>query len=299
LNQSFNKFPVYGVLTAGLIALSISAILIRFAGDTSPFVLVTYRTVFAVLLLLPYRIIKRKPARREIPTRERLYVALAGICLGLHLICWFTSLYYTSVAAASVLVTIHPVLIILVERLWFKRRFAWTSWLGVGTAFLGSALLGITDSEVQHAFPNATLGNLLAIAAAVFFAAYLLLGREVRQKREWFDYIFPMYSYAILPCILLLIALGENPFNISTVGILVALGLAVGPSIVGHGSMNYAVKFVAPTLLSTLILIEPVLASIMAYYLFDELPLPFSIGAMAIVLVGVGFTWKRRVPGAG
>jgi drug/metabolite transporter (DMT)-like permease len=106
-----------------------------------------------------------------------------------------------------------------------------------------------------------------------------------------------MYSYAILPCIVLLILFGDNPLNIPMIGIWAALGLAVGPSILGHGSVNYAVKYVAPTLLSTLVLIEPIFESSLAYLFFDELPPLFSIGAMVIVLVGVGFTWKRRGPG--
>lgn len=294
LDQSYNKLTVYGALAAGLIAFGFAPILVRYARDTSPVVLVTYRTVFAALLLLPYWLTKRKPTQSTVSGREHFYVAMAGICLGLHFTCWITSLYYTSVASASVLVTIHPIMIILVERLLFKRNFVWTTWLGVSMAFLGSALLGISDSQIEQPFANPPLGNFLAFSAAIIFVVYLLLGQKVRQKREWIDYVFPVYSYAAVTCLILVGLWGDNLLEISLIGVLVGLGLAVGPQIMGHGSMNYAVKFISPTLLSTLILIEPLLASVLAFFLFDELPPFFSIAGMMVILAGVGLTWKRK-----
>ncbi|MDZ7683526.1 MAG: hypothetical protein U5J63_17900 [Fodinibius sp.] len=48
--------------------------------------------------------------------------------------------------------------------------------------------------------------------------------------------------------------------------------------------MNYAVKYVSPTLLSTLILVEPLFASVMAFFLFAELPPITSIIAMIVIL---------------
>ncbi len=90
------------------------------------------------------------------------------------------------------------------------------------------------------------------------------------------------------------VAFGKNLLNISTVGVWVGAGLAFGPQVVGHGSMNYAVKYVSPTLLSTLILVEPLLASVLAFFMFAELPPVASIVAMLIILVGVGLSWRRK-----
>lgn len=298
MKQSFNKLAVYGSLALGLIAFGLSPILVRFAADTPALVLVTYRTVFAALLLLPYWLINRvssagrKPAAKGNPW----YVAVAGVCLGLHFACWIASLYYTSVASASVLVTIHPIIIITLERLWFKRSFATTTWMGVLMAFAGSVLLGISDSQIEQPFANPLFGNFLAFSAAVIFVAYLLIGQKVRQKRGWIEYVFPVYSYAALTCLVLALVAGQDLRDISSLGIWMALGLAVGPQIIGHGSMNYAVKYISPTLISTLVLSEPLFASVLAFFIFSELPPLFSILAMLIVLAGVALTWKRKAP---
>jgi drug/metabolite transporter (DMT)-like permease len=183
---------------------------------------------------------------------------------------------------------------ILVERLWFKRSFATTTWIGVLLAFSGSLLLGISDSQIEQDFADPLFGNFLALTAAVIFVVYLLIGQQIRKKREWIDYVFPVYFYAAAACVVIALAAGKNLLNISTIGVWAGFGLAFGPQILGHGSMNYAVKYVSPTLLSTLILVEPLFASIMAFFLFAELPPVTSIGAMLIILFGVGLTWRRK-----
>lgn len=292
--QDFPKTKVFTALAAGITAFGFAPILVRVTPETPALVLASYRTFFAVLMLLPFWLYKKNKANQQNKRKERIMIMLAGLFLGLHFACWISSLYYTSVASASVLVAIHPVILILVEGLWFKRPFAWTAWLGVFLAFSGSLLLGISDSQIEQPFTNPLLGNLLALTAAVIFVFYLLIGQRIRQKRAWIDYVFPVYGFAAFTCIVLTLGAGQNFLNISYVGIAAGAGLAFGPQILGHGSMNYAVKYVSPTLLSTLILTEPLIASVLAFFLFDELPPVISIIAMSIILSGVGITWKRK-----
>jgi drug/metabolite transporter (DMT)-like permease len=244
-------------------------------------------------MLLPFWLWIRDKA--ALPKRsERLWIMLSGAFLGLHFTFWISSLYYTSVASASVLVTVHPILMILIERFWFKRSFKFTTWFGVFIAFIGSLTLGISDSQIEQSFADPLFGNFLALSAAVIFVFYLLIGQKIRQRRKWVDYVFPVYFYAAVVCILLALLFGENLLDISTRGILVGAGLAFGPQIMGHGSMNYAVKFVSPTLLSTLILAEPLLASVLAFFLFAEMPPIGSIAGMLLILSGVALTWRGR-----
>lgn len=292
-SNQYSKLSVISALFIGLTAIGFAPILVRLAPHTSPLVLVVYRTVFAALMLLPVWLWTRNKQTSSEKVQERWWIVLSGMCLGLHFICWLSSLYYTSVASASVLVTVHPIIMILVERLWYKRSFALTTWIGVLLTFGGSLFLGISDSQTDQPFANPLFGNLLALAAAVIFVVYLLIGQQIRKKRAWIDYVFPVYFYAAATCVIIAVVLGKNLLDISTIGVWAGAGLAFGPQVLGHGSMNYAVKFVSPTLLSTLVLVEPLLASVLAYFLFAELPPLTSITAMAIILAGVGLTWRR------
>ena len=297
--QQHNDLPVLKVtlfLIVGLTTFGFAPILVRFATDVEPLALAAIRTGLAVLILLPFWLKKRTPLKSLQQHGLHIYHIMgAGLALGLHFTFWIASLHYTSVASASVLVTIHPVILIVAESLIYKARFRPLVWSGVFVAFMGSALLGLADEVNMELFPDALLGNTLAFTAALIFVVYFLLGRKVRQHAEWIDYVFHVYLHAAIVCsVLTFIWIGGIP-EISLTGFLIGLGLAVGPTIAGHGSMNYAVKYVSPTLLSTLVLSEAIFAAIVAYFIFDEMPSFLSIIAMIIIITGVVLTWTRRM----
>src|SRR5690625_3460740 len=105
------------LLIVGLLTFGIRRIMVRFATDVHPMSLASLRTLFAVLLLFPFWL----PRRRTLGELRAdgvniMAMSLAGVCLGVHFSFWTASLYYTSVASASVLVTIHPVMVIEIGR---------------------------------------------------------------------------------------------------------------------------------------------------------------------------------------
>ncbi|MBO6522710.1 MAG: DMT family transporter [Balneolaceae bacterium] len=293
--DSFSKVKVYSLLGLGITAIGFSPILVKIVTNESAFLVASVRTVFAFLLLIPvYFSARNKDDKREISTKEHIWVAISGILLGLHLICWIASIYFTSIASASVLVTTHPIILIIIERFVFKYKFRLIVWLGVFISFFGSIILGYSDFGNEGIYPNPLLGNLLAFGASAIFAVYFIIGNRVRQKRNWIEYVFPVYGYAALTCVVTLFVVEGFSFELSGLLLLVGFGLAVGPQIAGHGALNYAVKFVSPTLIATLILFEPAASSVMAFFFFGEVPLPLSFVGMAIILLGITFTWSKK-----
>lgn len=298
-NSSKTEIPTLKVtilLFVGLLTFGFAPILVRLATDVEALTLAALRTFFAVLILMPFWMPRRVSLQqlRENGAKP-VWLISAGISLGLHFSLWIGSLHYTSVASASILVTIHPVMLIVAESLLFKKHFRPLVWIGVFIAFGGSVLLGFADDTQAGQFPNALFGNILAFSAAIIFVIYFLIGRKIRQHTEWIDYVFYVYLYAATTCVVLsLIWAGGWPY-ISGMAVIVGIALAIGPTIIGHGSMNYAVKYVSPTLLSTLILSEAVFAAIAAFFIFGEVPAPLSIAAMLIIMTGVAFSWTRRL----
>jgi len=291
LNTEVEPSPakLIALLFAGLICFGMAPILVRYSTDTDPVTLAALRCLFATLILLPFWLRKRVSlAEMRSNGTNPILIAAAGLALGLHFSLWITSLDYTSVASASVLVTIHPVMLIVAERLIFKKNFRPLVWVGVLVAFGGSLLLGLADDTGSELFPNALTGNLLAFSAAVVFVVYFMIGRKIRQTTEWIDYVFNVYLFAAIFCVVLaFVWTGGIPVP-GTMGILMGIALAAGPTIIGHGSMNYAVKYVSPTLLSTLILSA-------AFFLFGEIPAALSIFAMLLIMTGVSLSWSRRI----
>lgn len=288
---------VFLALAFGLTAIGFAPILVKVVTHESAFLVAAVRTTFAFLLLIPVQLAFRKSQpKREFGRKEHILVAVSGILLGLHLISWIGSIYFTSIASASVLVTVHPIIIILIERFVYKTKFRLLIWVGVLTAFAGSVILGYSDFDAEGTYADPFLGNTLAVLAAVIFAGYFLIGNRVRQNRNWIEYVFPVYGFAALTCVTALFIMEGFTIELSGLVLLAGFGLALGPQIAGHGALNYAVKYISPTLLSTLILFEPVVSSTMGYFFFNEVPLPLSFAGMMVILLGIALTWSRKRP---
>ncbi len=97
------------VLFVGILAASTASILIRFAQDEAPsIVIATYRLVFAAVILAPFALITRKKELLGLERRTVLFGLLSGTFLALHFATWITSLEYTSVTSSVVLVSTTP-----------------------------------------------------------------------------------------------------------------------------------------------------------------------------------------------
>lgn len=283
------------LLSLGVSCFAFAPILVRAADMADPVALATLRTVSAALILFPFWLYYRsKGAFEQYGSKDMQRAFWAGCSLGLHFICWIAALNLTSVASASVLVTMHPIILILVESRFYGQKFHALAWTGVLIAFSGSVLLGISDGLLASAFEHALLGDALAVLAACLFAAYFLISRDLRQRSGWLNYIFWVYTFTALVCLSVAV-ITTAEFRWDYAFIFSGVGLAIGPQILGHGSFNYSVKYISPTILSTLILTEPVLATLLALLIFAEVPPIFSILSMLVILFGVLLTWKGRL----
>lgn len=284
---------VVGLLGAGLVAIGFSPILVRFASEAPGIVVALWRTGFAALLLIPVVLARRKDVLQRLSLRDNVLIVVSGILLGAHFVTWIESLYHTSVASASVLVTTSPIFIALLGFLFLRERLSFRTILAIAVAVGGALLISYSDGSNQT-YPTARLGNLLALTAALCFSIYLLIGRAVRRRLSLLTYLFPLYVVTALTTLAVALAQGVDLIPSASV-LMLCLMMAVGPQLLGHGSFNYAVKYVPAAIIGLLSLLEPVIASGLAYVFFDEQPSTVALLGMMLVLLAVASVfWKRR-----
>lgn len=288
-------FRVYPILGLGLLAFTASPILVRFASEAPGLALAVWRTAFAVLILAPWALPKIGPELRRMTRREWLLISASGVLLGLHFVFWIESLYHTTVASASVLVTTNPIFIALLGFLLLGERVAGRVVAAIGIGVFGAVLIGVGDAGAPSgAASNPLLGNGLALTAALFFSVYLLIGRVVRQHYSWLAYVFPLYTIVAITTLVLALVFGTPLFGFGWEIYGLCVLMALGPSITGHGSFNYAVRYFPVALLGLLGLLEPVGASVAAFLLFGEVPPVVAVVGMLLVLVGVAVAMRPR-----
>jgi drug/metabolite transporter (DMT)-like permease len=245
----------------------------------------------ASLILLPFA---RRDARRAWSTldgRRRLLLLAAGLALALHFATWIASLSYTTVASSVLLVNTAPLFAIVLSRLFLHEKAPRVVQAAIPIAFAGAALIAFGDWTGS---PGSLLGNGLALVGAVALAVYQVVGRGLRDALPLNAYMLGVWSVAT--CALAVLArssgvvLGGYPVRTW----LLFTALAVVPTLGGHGLANKSLRsFPAPTV-GLFLLGEPVLASILAWLVFREVPGPWTLAGGAIVLAALGLVLARR-----
>ena len=278
------------VLPIGLIAISFASILIKIC-DAPPLIIAAYRLGLATLALLPFTLPRTLREFLQLGRKEILATFLAGTFLCLHFAFWITSLKYTSVASSVILVTTNPIFVALASAFFLRERITLTLLFSILLAMLGGAIIAWEDWDQSQ---GNLYGDFLALLGAMMATGYLLVGRRVRQKMGLSAYITLVYGVAAILLIFLALISGEVFFQYSPRTYLLFFLLAFVPQLIGHTTLNWALKYFSATWVAVLILGEPVGATILSY-LFLEEPLTYKLFfGGTLVLLGIYFSAREE-----
>lgn len=270
------------VLGIGLTAISFGAILARFAqGYGLPsLAIAALRLGLAALIITPIALWRSRRALQAMDRRQVLLTLGAGFFLALHFATWISSLEYTSVASSTALVTTNLLWIGIASFLLFDEKPGLQMAFGIAISLAGSLMIFWSDS--RHSLPgsNPLLGNGLALVGSWCFSAYLLIGRRLRADMPLPAYVWLAYGTAALFLLAACRGAGIPLAGYSVPAYLVALGMALGPQLLGHTAYNWSLKHVSPTFVAVVTLGEPMGSAAMAWLFFGE---SFAL------LQGIGF----------
>ena len=277
-------------LSLAVLFVSSGAILVRLAA-APPLAVSFYRVAIASLILLPFA---HRDARRSWPVldaRRRALLLAAGLALALHFATWIASLSYTTVASSVILVNTAPLFAIALSRLFLHEKPSLVVQVAIPIAFAGAALIAFGDWTGS---PGSLLGNGLALAGAVTLAVYQVVGRGLRDALPLNAYVLAVWSVAACALAVLARSSGVLLGGYSVRAWLLFTALAIVPTLAGHGLINKSLRsFPAPTV-GLFLLGEPLIASILAWLVFHEMPGPWALAGGAVVLAALGLVLARR-----
>lgn len=193
---------------------------------------------------------------------------LSGILLGIHFVLFFQAIKLTYIANATFLGTLAPLFTLIFEIVFLKRKFKIQFIIGLIIAFSGAILILSKDFNISTEF---TYGNIMAVLCSIVLALSFIIAEKVRQVENTIVYTRTLYLSAAIT--LLFIAFFQNAelvyFTYTDYYGLIILGLV--PTLIGHNSFYYAVKYISPTIVSAFPIGEPIIASILAYFIFSEI----------------------------
>ena len=286
------------VLGFALLGVSLSGPLVRLS-TAHPIAIASWRLGFSLVVIAVALALTGEWRQWARLSRREVGVGVgAGAMLALHFWSWNTSVTMTTVAASVVLVNTQPVVVALLSGIWLRETPTRRQWTGIAIAMVGALVVALPDllaGASAHDHPRAVLGDLLALVGALTAAIYFVSGRRLRGTLELWAYVGLVYGSCFIALLLLAaighVALAPQPPR----ELALFAGLALGPMLLGHTGLNWALKRSPAYVVNLTLLGEPVGATIIAALLpgIRELPGILTLVGGAIVFAGILLAARR------
>ncbi len=274
-----------------LVGISLAAPLVRLSASHA-LVIALWRLGFSLLVVGAALLVSgswrewRRLARRDVAVAVG-----AGVMLALHFWSWNASVGLTTIAASATLVNLMPAFVAVLSARWLGEQPTRRQLAGIGVAMLGAAIVAAPD--LLHAGAaggrRALLGDMLAIGGAVTAAVYYVAGRRLRTEVGLWPYVGLVYGACFATLLALVAALRLPVWPQPPRELAIFAGLALGPMLLGHTGMNYALRYLPAYVVNLTVLGEPVGATLIAMLLpgIGERPGPATLAGGAVLLAGV------------
>ena len=180
---------------------------------------------------------------------------------------WNSSLRYTSAANATLLGNTAPLWVALISWLVFRQKLRGLFWLGLAFA-LGGAVIVLGSDFIRH--PSIGLGDLLAMAAGVFYAGYFIVTERGRQKLDTLSYVWLVDLFATVALLLITLGMKLPLSGYPTQSYLAFLGAAMVSQVGGYLSIGYALGHLPASVVSPTLIGQPVVTALLAIPLLGE-----------------------------
>jgi drug/metabolite transporter (DMT)-like permease len=238
-----------------------------------------YRVLIAGMVLIPWRVVANRPS---LARQDLVLIALGGLFFAMDLVLWNSSILLTSAATATLLANNAPLWVGLGALLLFRDKLSKKYWLGMLTALIGMAFI-VGGNALRELRLNT--GDLLAIGASFFYAAYLLITQKARANTDTLTFNALSTLAAVLILLPINFIAGTPLFGFTTKTWLALLGLGLVSQLGGWLAINYALGHLPATQVSVSLLAQAIVTAILGILLLGEM-LTASQGFGGMLVLG-------------
>lgn len=246
-----------------------------------PFGFIVLRCLGAVSLFwITGLFIKEKLDRKDMP--KLALCAMFGIAI--NQLMFFKGLNYTNPINAAVIMTSTPILVLIMAAVLIKERITKVKAAGIGIGLIGTLMILLIGKELS--FSSDTFkGDLMVWVNASSYGVYLVLVSPFMRKYHPLTVIKWIFLFGLIQVLpfgyteFSQIQWSSFPPNIIWAVVFVVVGL----SFFAYLFNTVALRYVSPSVVSTYIYLQPVLASVFAIALGkDSLDMIKVISAILI-----------------
>lgn len=221
-------------------------------------------------------------ARREALPRGRVLVQLIGMgALGYvgQSFSYLTAIQYASAGLVALLLYLYPMFVFVLSVIVLREKVTWVKVVAILSALIGTAL------TVDPAGGELT-GILLAIAAALVYSVYIIVGTNVMKHVSAVQSSTVIFAsagtvYGVLT------AVNGAHFPATDSGWFALTGIVLIATVIPVVAFLAGLERVGPTNAAMLSTLEPVVTVLLAAWLFQERLAPVALLGGGLILVAV------------
>jgi drug/metabolite transporter (DMT)-like permease len=227
--------------------------------------------IAAVALFLFQKIYKKQPLIHNKSASK--WILGSGFLFFLHLWTYKYAAKHTLVSLTVILFSTTPIWTAIFNVFAFREKITKRMIISFVIAFTGVFIL---SKDQLHYSAGQTLGNLSALVSALFCALYLVTSKKARQSVTNLNFAILQYGVCAVFFFLATLFTDANLIKGTTmISWISVIGLVAVPTLLGHFLISSLMNKMNLAVMTCGKLIEPVMASVIAYYLFQE-----KLGAM-------------------
>lgn len=273
----------YIAIILGAILISFSPVLIKATGAPGT-ITSFYRLLFGTLTLIIPFTINYLRKRDEISGRGIFLAVLGGLFLAIDMAMWATGIMLSNAALPTLVGNLASLWVGFGAVLIFKEKQTTGFWIGLFIALGGVSFLMLRDFYFQTGMFK---GLVLGLFAGMFYAAFMLATQKGRKYLSTINYLF----FSTVATTVFLGVFGwilNEPFtgySIKTWQLFLVMGVLIQAG--AWFLINFAQGHIPATIITPTLLIQPVLAGIIAWILLGEKLGFWHIVGGFIVVVGI------------
>jgi drug/metabolite transporter (DMT)-like permease len=291
------------VLLVSVLGVSFSGPLVRLS-DAHPIAIAIWRLVFSLgIIAIP--LVARGSWRqwRTLDARSYAIAICGGVLLAMHFWSWNTSVEMTTIAASVVLVNVQPLIVATLSVVWLREAPSRQQWIGIAIATAGAIIVVLPDLLHGGGLSlrgRAAVGDALAAVGAITAAGYYVIGRRLRSggTLDLWAYVALVYGSCLIVLLVIASIIGVRVAPYPRREFEIFALLALGPMLLGHTGMNWALRYARAYQVNIVLLGEPIGATLLAALLpgIRERPTMYTVLGGALVLSGILLAERKRQP---
>jgi drug/metabolite transporter (DMT)-like permease len=271
----------YGLaaLLIGNVALSFGVLFVRIA-DVGPVASAFWRMALALPIL--FALAKRGAAPLTVPRGYTAWLFIwSGLFFAADLGAWHIGLLQTKLANSNLLANAACFLFPLYGFVMARRLPSRVQGLGLMLACLGAGLLMGRSFELS---PQYFRGDVLSLAAGIFYTLYLIVIDRVRRIMTPWAVLFWTTLSCTLPLLAFALWRGETVWPQNWWPLIL---LALFSQLIGQGLMTYVIGRMSSLVIGIALLIQPVIAAALGYFRYGEQMGWLDLAGAALIAVAL------------